>query len=70
VDFWEGVKVNNPIAQLNTILASADKGKRHLEFCCKCVRRAMEMPDVNLEELAATLEEKLTVPEDLKEAVF
>jgi hypothetical protein len=58
------------MAQLNTMLASADKSKRHLEFCCKCVRRAMELPDVNLEELATLLEEKLGVPEELKEAIY
>jgi hypothetical protein len=51
VDFWEGVKTANPVAHLNTILAAAEKGKRHLEFACKCVRRAMELPDCNLTEL-------------------
>jgi hypothetical protein len=69
-EFWEGVKTTSAMAQLNTMLASADKSKRHLEFCCKCVRRAMELPDVNLEELATLLEEKLGVPEELKEAIY
>lgn len=43
VEFWEGVKVSNPIVQLQQLCASADQeSKRYLEFCCKCVRRAME----------------------------
>ena len=43
VEFWEGIKVNNPIVQLQHLCASADaENKRYLEFCCKCVRRAME----------------------------
>jgi ribosomal protein L16 Arg81 hydroxylase len=58
------------MAQLNTMLTSAEKSKRHIEFCCKCVRRAMELPDVNLEELSTLLDEKLVVPEELKEAIY
>lgn len=59
VDFWEGVKTNNPVAHLNTILTAVEKGKRNLEFACKCVRRAMEMPDCNLVDLQETLESKI-----------
>ena len=67
VEFWEGVKVNNPIVQLQQLCASADaENKRYLEFCCKCVRRAMEQPETDLEELSRILTETVRVnPEDM-----
>lgn len=67
VDFWEGVKVSNPIAQLQQLCAQADQeSKRYLEFCCKCVRRAMEQPETDLEELAKILNDNVrTNPEDM-----
>ena len=67
VDFWEGVKVSNPIAQLQQLCAQADQeSKRYLEFCCKCVRRAMEQPETDLDELAKILNDNVrTNPEDM-----
>ena len=68
VDFWEGVKVNNPVAQLTQLCANVDQeSKRYLEFCCKCVRRAMEQPETDLEELSRILNENVRVdPEDMQ----
>ena len=68
VDFWEGVKVRKPIEQFNEVNASAsaegEENRQYMEFCCKCVRRAMEQPDTNLEELAEILDSKIkTAPE-------
>ena len=71
VDFWEGVKVSNPISQLQQLCAAADQeNKRYLEFCCKCVRRAMEQPETDLEELARILNDSVRVsPEDMAQVL-
>ena len=67
IDFWEGVKVNNPVSHLQSILAQADaanENKKYLEFCCKCVRRAMEIPETDLDELSELLSSKVVVSQD------
>ena len=53
--------------QLQQLCASADaENKRYLEFCCKCVRRAMEQPETDLDELSRILTETVRVsPEDM-----
>jgi hypothetical protein len=46
VAFWEGIKVNNPQAQLTAVLNAFDPANpnpKYLEFCCKCIRRSMEL---------------------------
>jgi len=46
VNFWEGIKVNNPQQQLTTVINSFDPANpnaKYLEFACKCVRRSMEL---------------------------
>ena len=71
VDFWEGVRNNNPIAQLQQICNSSDAdNKRYLEFCCKCVRRAMELPETDLDDLGKLLNDNVrTNPEDLMQVL-
>ena len=68
VEFWEGVKVNNPQGQLQQILAAFDAGQtnhRYLEFVCKCVRRAMELGLQSFTELEEILNSKVKLPEDM-----
>ena len=46
VDFWEGIKTGTPATQLQQILTAFDPNNpnpKYLEFCCKCVRRSMEL---------------------------
>ncbi len=46
VEFWEGIKVNNPAQQLQAILGAFDPANpnpKYLEFCCKSIRRSMEL---------------------------
>jgi hypothetical protein len=44
--------------------AEGEENRQYMEFCCKCIRRAMEQPDTNLEELAEILDAKIkTAPE-------
>jgi hypothetical protein len=48
LEFWEQVKLNKPSAQLTALITAHDAGTenpRYLEFCCKCIRRAMETND-------------------------
>jgi hypothetical protein len=48
VEFWEQVKTNKPSAQLAALVQAHGAGTqnpRYLEFCCKCIRRAMESGD-------------------------
>ena len=90
VEFWEGVKVNNPVAQLNAIIAAANppadpkapkdvqpvatdsdnKNKQYLEFVCKCIRRAMELPETDFNELNETLTNKVKVDVACEEGVL
>jgi hypothetical protein len=72
-DFWEGVKVRKPTEQLTELVSqpdAAEENKYFLEFCCKCIRRAMEMPDANLEELAETLDSKVKCSDAVMEGVL
>mmetsp|Transcript_9422 Transcript_9422/g.8932 ORF Transcript_9422/g.8932 Transcript_9422/m.8932 type:complete len:105 (-) Transcript_9422:303-617(-) len=68
VEFWEGIKVNNPQAILNQTLQQYDSGQpnsRYLEFCCKCVRRSMELGLQQFGELEEILNSKVKLPEDV-----
>jgi hypothetical protein len=72
-DFWEGVKVRKPTEQLTELVSqpdAAEENKHFLEFCCKCIRRAMEMPDAHLEELAETLDSKVKCSDAVMEGVL
>lgn len=54
VEFWEGIKLNNPAQQLQTILGAFDAANpnpKYLEFCCKCIRRSMELNLQSFNEL-------------------
>jgi hypothetical protein len=42
VEFWDGLKINGPANLLSQICAAVESSPRLLEFCCKCIRRAME----------------------------
>lgn len=42
VEFWDGLKINSPATQFTQICAAVEASPRLLEFCCKCIRRAME----------------------------
>ena len=66
VDFWDAVNSGNPITQLNSLCDAANaegapENANFIEFCCKCVRRAMELPETDLNELASILVDKVTV---------
>jgi len=86
VDFWEGIKLNSPVAQLNALILAANppvdpKGgkpvevqvvdnERYLEFVCKCVRRAMELPETDFNELNETLNNKVKVDQACEEGII
>ena len=73
VDFWEQVKLVKPAAQLTALIQAHDSGAenpRYLEFCCKCIRRAMETGDYqSFEELGQRVREGVKVAEDDEAAV-
>jgi len=73
VDFWEQVKLNKPSAQLAALIAAHDAGTenpRYLEFCCKCIRRAMEINDYeSLEALGVKIKEGVKVSEEDEAAI-
>ena len=73
VDFWDQVKLNKPSTQLATLIAAHDAGNenpRYLEFCCKCIRRAMETGDYDsFEALAEKIRDGVKIPEDDEAAV-
>jgi hypothetical protein len=59
--------VSNPVAHLQTILGSADaatENKLYLEFCCKCIRRAMELPETDIDELSELLTKKVQLSDE------
>ena len=66
-EFWEQVKLNKPSAQLTALIQAKTAGNdnhRFLEFCCKCVRRALEVGDYNsFEELGKQIEDGVKVPD-------
>lgn len=62
VEFWEGVKLNSPLIQLQQILLAFDQGSqnpKYLEFACKCIRRALELSLGTFPELEDLLAVKL-----------
>ena len=48
----------------------ATPSERLLEFCCKCVRRAMELPSTDFEELSELLKNKIKTNVEREEPVF
>ena len=64
VDFWEGIKLNNPASQLQSILTAFDPANpnpKYLEFCCKCIRRSMELGLQSFAELEDLLANKIKI---------
>ncbi len=62
VDFWEGVKLNTPLTQLQQIILSFDQGThnpKYLEFACKCIRRALELSLGTFPEIEDLLNTKI-----------
>ena len=62
VEFWEGIKVNNPAQQLQAILGAFDPANpnpKYLEFCCKSIRRSMELGLQTFAELEEILSSKV-----------
>lgn len=43
--------------------------KRYLEFVCKCVRRAMELPETDFNELNETLTNKVKIDTACEEGI-
>lgn len=69
VEFWDGVKTNNPLQHLQALLATPEASHgRGLEFCCKTIRRAMEMPEFTLEVIIESLA-KIKVGEDTDQQI-
>ena len=73
VEFWEQVKTNKPSAQLTALVQAHETGvenPRYLEFCCKCIRRAMETGDYgSFEELGQQIREGVRVDEEDEAAI-
>ena len=74
VEFWDAVNSGNPITQLNALCDAANaegapENANFIEFCCKCVRRAMELPETDLNELATILVDKVSVSEEVSQRV-
>jgi hypothetical protein len=72
-EFWEQVKLNKPSAQLAALIQAQQAGTenpRFLEFCCKCIRRALEAGDFqSYEELGQRSSEGVPVPEEDEAAI-
>ena len=73
VDFWEQIKLNKPSAQLTAIISAQSQGTenpRYLEFCCKCIRRAMETDDYeSLEQLGNRVRDEVKIAEEDEAAI-
>lgn len=52
------------------VSTSSEVDKRYLEFICKCIRRAMELPETDLNELNDTLNTKVKVDQSAEEGVI
>ena len=50
--------------------SSENENKRYLEFICKCVRRALELPETDLNELNETLTNKVKIDTATEEGVI
>lgn len=69
LEFWDGVKVNSPLVQLNQICSAVEASPRMLEFACKCIRRAMELPDFKLDEILDLLSNKVRITPSVEEKI-
>jgi hypothetical protein len=73
VDFWEQVKLNKPSAQLASLISAHEAGNenpRYLEFCCKCIRRALEMGDYeSFDALTEKIKDGVKIQEDDEAAI-
>lgn len=70
LEFWDGLKVNNPLVHLGNICAAVEVSPRMLEFACKCIRRAMEQPDFKNEEVYELLLNKVKISEAIETDVL
>jgi len=69
LEFWDGLKVNNPIIQLTQICAAVELSPRMLEFACKCIRRAMELTDFKVDEIIDLLVNKVKIGPNIEDDV-
>jgi hypothetical protein len=73
VEFWEQVKLNKPAAQLTSLIQAAASGTENphfLEFCCKCIRRCLEVGDYSsYEDLGSQVAEGVKVAEEHEAAI-
>jgi len=58
--------VNNPIVQLGQICAAVEVSPRMLEFACKCLRRAMELPDFKVDDVYDLLLNKVKIAPNIE----
>ena len=56
--------------QQEVVAPTENENKRYLEFICKCVRRAMELPETDFNELNDTLSHKIKVDAACEEGVL
>ena len=72
-EFWEQVKLNKPGASLTALVqaqAAGTENPRFLEFCCKCIRRALETGDYSsFEELGQQVNDGVKVAEEDEAAI-
>jgi hypothetical protein len=69
LEFWDGLKVNNAVVQLQQICAAVEASPRMLEFACKCIRRAMETPDFKVDEIFDLLVNKVKIGANIEDDV-
>lgn len=67
------MKLNKPGAQLTSLIQAAAGGTENLhflEFCCKCIRRCLEVGDYqSYEELSTQISEGVKVDEEHQAAI-
>jgi len=49
---------------------SEHENKRYLEFVCKCIRRALELPETDLNDINETLMNKVKIDAATEEGVI
>ncbi len=69
LEFWDGLKVNSPLVQLSQICSAVEASPRMLEFACKCIRRAMELPEFKLDEILDLLATKVKIAPNIEEQI-
>lgn len=56
---------------MTTVLQTSEtsSNKKLLEFCCKCIRRALELPEANFDEISDLMSSKVKVSEEVLEKI-